>query len=416
MSILKILEVNMSDRGIKRREFLGKTALGLVAAGFGLPKLKAGDLGQEQPNKIIYRTLGRTNLRIPVVSFGVMNSDSPDLINLALEKGVNHLDTAHLYLRGNSERVIGEVIENSGKRDKVYIATKMRLARDREKREFSLEGTEREPPATAENLYKQLDLSLKRLKTDYVDILYLHSCYSPQMATYEPLMNALVKVKEQGKVRFIGTSTHADEPNVIRATVDAKVYDVTLTAYNFAQEHKDDVKQAIAYAAKKGVGVIAMKTQGGRRLQEEGEVEIDHRSALKWVLEDENVCTTIPGMTTFEQLETNISVMNDLALTRAERSYLDWAAQMKGKLYCQNCRACIPTCPHRVEIPNLMRAYMYASAYGNFIQARTSISEIPETRSLNVCRNCGSCSAVCRTGINICSRLQSLIADELYLT
>jgi predicted aldo/keto reductase-like oxidoreductase len=312
--------------------------------------------------------------------------------------------------------VIGEVLENSGKRDKVYIATKMRLARDREKREFSLEGTDREPPATAENLYKQLELSLKRLKTDYVDILYLHSCYSPRMATYEPLMNALVKVKEQGKARFIGTSTHADEPNIIRATADAKVYDVVLTAYNFAQEHKDDVKEAIAYAAKKGVGIIAMKTQGGRRLQEEGEVEINHRSALKWVLDDENVCTTIPGMTTFEQLETNISVMNDLALTQAERSYLDWAAQMKGKLYCQNCRACISTCPYSVEIPNLMRAYMYARAYGNFIQARTTVSEISDTHSLNVCRICSSCRASCRTGINIRSRLQSLIEDELYRT
>jgi predicted aldo/keto reductase-like oxidoreductase len=329
--------------------------------------------------------------------------------------GVNHLDTAHLYLRGNSERVIGEVIASTGKRDKVYIATKMRLARDREKREFSLEGTDREPPATAENLYKQLDLSLKRLKTDYVDILYLHSCYSPQMATYEPLMNALVKVKEQGKARFIGTSTHADEPNVIRATVDAQVYDVILTAYNFAQEYRDDVKNAIAYAAKKGVGVIAMKTQGGRRLQEESDIEIEHRSALKWVLSDANVCTTIPGMTTFEQLDTNISVMSDLALSPQERSYLDWAARVKGKLYCQNCRTCIPTCPQGVEIPNLMRAYMYASSYGNLIQARTTISEIPEKRSLNVCRRCGSCSAICRTGINIGARLKSLIADELYL-
>jgi predicted aldo/keto reductase-like oxidoreductase len=406
----------MSDNGIKRREFLGKTALGLLTAGLGLPKLKAEVSGQEKSNKIVYRTLGRTNLRIPVVSFGVMNSDSPDLINAAMEKGVNHLDTAHLYLRGNSERVIGEVLKNSGKRDKIYIATKMRLARDREKRIFSLEGTDREPPATAENLYKQLEVSLKRLQTDYVDILYLHSCYSPQMATYEPLMNALVKVKEQGKARFIGTSTHADEPNVIRATVDAEVYDVVLTAYNFALERREDIKKAIAYAAKKGVGVVAMKTQGGRRLQEEGQVEINHRSALKWVLKDENVCTTIPGMTTFEQLEANISVMNDLTLTQADRSYLDWAAKKRGKLYCQNCRTCISTCPYGVEIPNLMRAYMYANAYGNIIQARTTVTELPEERSLNTCRNCSSCSARCRTGIDINSRLHSLIADELYLT
>ncbi len=405
----------MSNKSLKRRDFLGKTALGVFTAGFGLPKLKSETSRQEQSNKIIYRTLGRTNLRIPIISFGVMNSDSPDLINKALDMGMNHLDTAHLYLRGNSERVIGEVVESSGKRDKVYVATKMRLARDREKRVFSLEGTDREPPATAENLYKQLDLSLKRLKTDYVDILYLHSCYSPQMATYEPLMNALVKVKEQGKARFIGTSTHADEPNVIRATVDAQIYDVVLTAYNFALERRESIKKAIAYAAGKGVGVIAMKTQGGRRLQEEGELEINHRSALKWVLEDKNVTTTIPGMTTFEQLDTNFSVMNDLTLTSAERSHLDRAAEARGKMYCQNCRSCVPTCPHGVEIPNLMRAFMYANAYGNIIQAKTTVSALPEKRGLNVCRNCDPCSAICRTGIDIRSRLHSLIADELYL-
>ncbi len=79
MDILEILEVHVSDRGIKRRDFLGKTALGLFTAGFGLPKLKAGSHGQERPDKIVYRTLGRTNFRIPVVSFGGMNSDSPDL-------------------------------------------------------------------------------------------------------------------------------------------------------------------------------------------------------------------------------------------------------------------------------------------------------------------------------------------------
>lgn len=406
----------MSDSRMKRREFLGKTAVGLFATGIGLPGLKTVTSGQARDDKIVYRTLGRTNLRIPVVSFGVMNSDSPDLINQALEMGVNHLDTAHLYLRGNSERVIGDVIERRGKRDQVFIATKMRFARDSKKRVFSLEGTDREPPATAENLYKQLDISLKRLKTDYVDILYLHSCYSPQMVTYEPLINALVKVKEQGKARFIGISTHADEPNNIRATADTGVYDVVLTAYNFAQEHRDAVKKAIAYAAKKGVGVVAMKTQGGKSLQEEGKIEIDHPTALKWVLEDDNVCTTIPGMTTFEQLETNFSTMADYSLTLAERSYLDWAANLKGKLYCQNCRACIPTCPRGVEIPHLMRAYMYARAYGNFCQARTTISEIPERFGLNICRSCESCSANCRTGISIRSRLRFLIAEELYIT
>ncbi|MFC2165549.1 aldo/keto reductase [Acidobacteriota bacterium] len=404
----------MGHLNMKRRAFLGKAALGVVSTSIGIPLLK-GDLSSTmKPHKVIYRTLGRTGLKIPLVSFGVMNSDSPDLLNQALDMGVNHLDTAHLYLRGNSERVIGEVLEQRGDRDKVYIATKMRLARDREKGVFSLEGTDREPPATAESLYKQLDLSLKRLRTDYVDILYLHSCYSPKMATYEPLMNALVKVKKQGKARFIGTSTHRDESNIIRASVDAKIYDVVLTAYNYVQEHREEVKEAIAYAAKNGVGIVAMKTQGGRRLQEDSEIEIDHKAALKWVMEDDNVCTSIPGITTFEQLDTDFSVMNALALSSVERSRLEQAANLQGKLYCQNCRACISSCPNRIEIPNLMRAFMYAKSYGNLSQARSTIAELPPDKGLTECQRCPSCSAACRTGINIGRRIKSLIDEELY--
>ncbi len=400
---------------MKRREFIGKSAFGLISAGLSAPLVKRVVAGQNQQSKIIYRSLGRTNLRIPIVSFGVMNSDSPDLINKALDMGINHLDTAHVYLRGNSERVIGEVLEKRGERDKVYVATKMRLARDREKNVFSLKGSEREPAATEENLINQLETSLERLRTDYVDILYLHSCYSPEMATYEPLMNALVKVKKQGKARFIGTSTHADVANVIRATADAEIYDVVLAVYNYVMEEKEEIKKAIAYAANKGVGVVAMKTQGGRRLQQDPDTEINNQAALKWALNDENVCTTIPGMTTFEQLDMNMGVMNDLTLTRQDQRDLQMAASMRGTLFCQNCRTCVPTCPNNVAIPNLMRAYMYARGYGNFIQARTTISELPEKKGLNICRECSSCQASCRRGIDIGSRVNSLIADGLHL-
>jgi hypothetical protein len=130
----------MANNGISRREFMGRTGLGLVSTGLGLPLLKTGCVSRDQS----YRTLGRTKLRIPVVSFGVMNSDSPDLIRKALEMGIKHLDTAHGYLRGNSEKVIGEVLNETGKRDRVYVGTKMRLARDREKGVFLSEGTSRE--------------------------------------------------------------------------------------------------------------------------------------------------------------------------------------------------------------------------------------------------------------------------------
>ena len=98
--------------------------------------------------------MGRTKLEVPVLSFGVMNTDSPDLIKKALEMGLKHLDTANGYLRGNSETAIGRVLKETGMRDKVYVATKIYLARDWEKGVFTLEDTGFAPAATTGNFNK----------------------------------------------------------------------------------------------------------------------------------------------------------------------------------------------------------------------------------------------------------------------
>jgi predicted aldo/keto reductase-like oxidoreductase len=405
----------MKNKGVSRRWFIGGAATGVVSAGLELsgcsravpPGAEAAER-EAAATELSYRVLGRTGLKIPLISFGVMNSDNPDLLRRAFDLGLNHLDTAHLYLRGNSERVIGEVVEERGNRDSIYIATKMRFARDRDRLVFTDKATAREPAPTEENLFQQLEISLDRLRTDYIDILYLHSCYSPAMATYEPLMQALVKAKEQGKARFIGVSTHSDEPNVIRAAVDAGVYDVVLTSYNYLQDHKDAVGDAIAYAAAKGVGVVAMKTQGGRRLNQKEGVEINHQAALKWVFANPNVCTAIPGMTTFDQMDSNVSVMADLELSQAEERELTLASLLPGTYFCQSCRQCVSTCPERVEIPSLMRAYMYAEAYGNTIQAKETIGGLPDERGLRVCADCTSCQARCQRDLPIADRVREM--------
>jgi len=404
----------MTKKGVSRRWFIGGAATGVVSAGLELSGYQRAEaVEQETPApEISYRVLGRTGLKIPLISFGVMNSDNPDLLRRAFDLGLNHLDTAHLYLRGNSERVIGEVVEGRGNRDSIYIATKMRFARDREGKVFTNEATAREPAPTEENLFQQLETSLERLRTDYIDILYLHSCYSPAMATFEPLMSALVKAKEQGKARFIGVSTHSDEPNVIRSAVDAGVYDVVLTSYNYLQDHKDAVGDAIAYAAGKDVGVVAMKTQGGKRLNQKEGVEINHQAALKWVFANPHVCTAIPGMTTFEQMDSNFSVMSDLELSDGEERELKLASLLPGTYFCQSCRECVPTCPERVEIPSLMRAYMYAEAYGNTIQAEETIGSLPEDRGLRVCADCTSCQARCRRDLPIADRVRELAGER----
>ena len=93
-----------------------------------------------------------------------------------------------------------------------------------------------------------------------------------------------------------------------------------------------------------------------------------------------------------------------------EEREIQLASMLRGTFYCQNCRFCITTCPNKVEIPSLIRAYMYAEGYGNLIQAEMTVEELPEQCGLKVCQNCASCTASCRYGININDRLRSLLA------
>ena len=398
----------MKTKSMNRREFMERSGLGLVSAGLGLPLLNASCT---QSPKTIFRTLGRSGLKIPVVSFGVMNSDSPHMLKKAIDMGITHLDTAHGYIEGKSEQVIGEVVKEMGVRNRVIISTKLYFARDRESMTFISEGGGRSPLATEENFNRLLSVSLDRLQTDYVDILYLHSCYSPAMVVYEPMLQALVKAKEEGQARLIGVSTHQNVPEVVRAAVDADVYDVVQIAYNYMDERKEEIRDANRYAAEKGVGVVAMKVMGGNRLNRDADVQINHKAALKWVLNDENVTTTIPGMTTFDQMDLNWSVMEEgFTLSEDEKRELELAYLLPGKLYCQNCRTCIETCTKRVEIPNLMRSYMYAEGYGNRLQAKETAMDLPNDRGLAACRSCNECSARCPNGIQIRDRVQGLLA------
>lgn len=219
------------------------------------------------------------------------------------------------------------------------------------------------------------------------------------------LIEALQKAKKSGKARFIGITTHSNEPAVIRATIEAKAYDVVLTAYNFRQDYRDELRKAVAEATAAGIGVVAMKTQAGAYWDKEKQQPINMRAALKWVLNDPNVTTAIPGFTTFDQLKEDLTVMTDLKITPQELKDLKLGEQVAG-LYCQQCGQCVPGCPKSLPIPDLMRSYMYAYGYRNLQAAHELVGslEVPE----NPCGSCASCSAVCVKGFDIADRVKDI--------
>jgi predicted aldo/keto reductase-like oxidoreductase len=354
---------------------------------------------REGERKMAYRVLGKTGIKVPVITMGVMNTDNPSLVKAALNAGMFHLDTAQTYQRGTNEAMIGEELKGRP-RDSFAISTKARLSVDQK--------TGLYPAEAAEEAYtKKIDTSLKSLGLDYVDIYYHHGLWMRETVLYEPILKALEKAKKAGKVRAIGVSTHRNEPGVIQAAIDSKVYDVVQTAYNYRQEHAAEVKKSIARAAEAGLGIVAMKTIGGVRVMEKpGSESIDVRAALKWVLQDPHVSTIIAGFTTFDQMNMNLSIMKDLALTKTERENLRRATLLSG-LYCQGCGECVSQCADQLPIPDLMRAYMYVYGYRNLVAAQDLLFSL--NLPSEICGDCTSCPVKCLNRWNVSDRIQNVV-------
>jgi len=387
-----------------RRDFLktglaGAAVLGVPAALRGVSPVGRVDSAATVGDRpFIYRTLGKTGLKLPVVSMGVMNADNPDLVRAALESGMLHLDTAHVYQRGRNEVMIGGIIKDRP-RDSYTIATKvMGPGRDKSMADI--------PPAEQVEIFrKNFTTSLERLGLDYVDIFYLHNVSTEENATLDYILEALRQEKKDGRARFVGVTTHSNEPDVIRAAVACGGYDVILTTYNFRQDHKDEIRKAIAEAAGAGLGVVAMKTQAGVYWDKEKQDPINMSAALKWALNDENVHTAIPGFTTFDQMETDLAVMADLTLTEKERADLRLAAAATASgLFCQQCNQCVPGCPQALPIPDLMRGYMYAWGYKNLQAGYDLVASLDMPAS--PCSDCATCTARCVKGIDIGARVK----------
>ena len=375
---------------INRRQFIKAGVCGGTAAALGLTGLNeiaegASMTSAENPVPV-YRTLGRTGLKITVVSFGAMLTPEPEVIRAGLDQGINYIDTARVYLKGKNEEVVAQAIK--GRRDKIYLATKARPASD-----------------TKNEIFRDVEESLTSLRTDYIDVLQLHHLKSKERAFIPEVREALVKLRREGKVRFFGVTTHTNEAEVVNAVANDpdRFFDTVLVAYNFTKG--PELKQAIARAAQAGMGVVAMKTQaGGYQAAALGGVS-PHQAALKWALQDTNVTAAIPGMKDLAQLKEDTAVMG-LALTRRDEQILKRYGQAISPYFCQLCGSCEGFCSRGVAISDINRCLMYAEAYGSLDLAVDTYREIPARASLKACLDCSGCTASCVNGINIPAKLE----------
>ena len=386
-------------RAFIRQGFLGATGAGLAAHSLRSVKtIESRSAGTDiKTGKIIYRTLGKTGIEVPVISMGTGDTDNQNLVRAGMDRGIMLYATSRYYGNGRNEEMMGKVLKDRD-RDTYLIATSvMPSGVDHKQGLFTAESD----PVKFKS---EMEESLKFLGLDHVDIFFLPFAARRESVFYEPLLRVMEDVKKEGKARFIGIATHNFEPDAIRAASDTGIYDLVMTAYNFKHDQREAIENALEYAVGKGLGTIAMKTMAGAYWDKERTKPIDAKAALKWVIRNENIHTTVPGFTTFDQMESNYSIMADPALTKEEEKSLYPPEDSPiSRLYCRQCRACSGQCPASVDIPTMMRSYMYAYAYRNLSHARQTLAHACDGRL--PCLDCDTCRVKCAGGLDIRERL-----------
>lgn len=375
-----------------RRNFLKKTAVCAFSAVY------AGSLADRRifaeqksfPNKVVYRELGSTGFKVSEVSMGVMNTRDTELIQAALDAGMNYLDTAHDYMGGVNEINVGKVLKKND-RDKIFVTTKV-------------------PKVNPAEMRNKMELSLKRLNLDYVDLLLLHITDNRDEALNKEWMKTFEKAKKDGLCRFIGVSTHSNMVEVINAAVESKLWEAVLTGYSFLSPK--GLTDTIEKARKAGLAMIAMKTQAsGKGFSEHKMGNITpNQAALKWVLENKYIDTVIPGFTTFEQLKEDVAVMG-MKLSFFDKRALKHTREMCVSDYCigvAGCTGCLNQCPRGVKMSDINRCLGYYSGYGDLELARENYYRMPVEKRLDVCNDCETCAIKCANKIDIDKNIKKM--------
>ncbi|MDR1415493.1 MAG: aldo/keto reductase [Odoribacteraceae bacterium] len=383
----------METKGINRRDFLRISAMvgagTLITPGALANTLAASQEDAEAP--IPRRVLGRTGVELPILSMGVMRADNPNLLRAAYNAGIFHFDTAHGYQNGRNEEMLGNFFQDKP-RDSFFIATKIKIAYPaRDNFEQSLD--------------EMLATSLKRLKMDHVDILYLHAFSGVDEVNDPRVLAAIQKIKSEGKARFIGFSTHAHKPEMLDAAVAGGIYDVILVSYNFKLRNAEETTRAIERAADAGIGIIAMKTMTGGSADATGQKKINAAACLKWAWQNPRVTTAIPGFTNFDELDECLVAGRAPAITNDDSQYLA-ALRDAPSLFCQQCDTCRSQCPRGLPIPDIMRAYMYAYGYKQASLSRETLQE--SSVAADPCAGCTACTVKCPSGFDVAAKIAAV--------
>jgi predicted aldo/keto reductase-like oxidoreductase len=366
--------MKISNKKMNRREMLRLTALGGLAGAF-LPaaisaEMPAAPAAQPALPKVPRRVLGKTKQSIPILLMGGgMGYDQKFDPRLAecMRFGVNYFDVADCYAGGTSETGLGAFVEKTGKRKEMWITTK----------------SDDHTPAGLEQI---LNRSLERLKTDHVEMMFMHMLRDPKYLNSD--MAAMTdKLRKAGKIRFFGFSCHHHNVAELLAKAAGLPWiDAIMFRYNFREYGNQELNAAMDACHKAGVGLIAMKTQGSAVSFEDRVSKFDstkftrQQAVLKAVWADERITAAVSHMDTLDKIKQNAAAALDQSkLTEADHAALQQYARDTRHLYCAGCQhICGRALPAGIEVGTTLRYLMYHDTYRDPEMARALYERLPE--------------------------------------
>jgi predicted aldo/keto reductase-like oxidoreductase len=301
-----------------------------------------------------HRRLGRTNAMVSDISLGSGRIRDLAVPEAALERGVTYVDTAPDYADAGSEMLLGQAME--GRRDRIFLATK-----------FCRPDGHLPNDTPVPEIIAAVEESLTRLRTDHVDLIHIHACDRVERLMAPNIHEAFDRLKEQGKARFLGVSTHT--PNleaVANRAIDSGRFDVMMLAYHFGMW--PTFGHILEKARQHDVGVVAMKTLKGARHADLAGFRDDagaySHAAFRWVLSNPDVSCLVISMSTLQQVDEYLAA-SGTGLRDEDVAILERYDQLVRGDYCQpHCGACLDSCPEDLPIHDVLRYRMYARDYG----------------------------------------------------
>jgi len=346
-----------------------------------------------------YRRLGRTEFRISdiVLGSGPLSGDrGTEIARLAFDRGVNYVDTSPDYSANGSEACIGRAL--AGRRDEIFVATKFCNAKGHL------------PPGTPVADYMAaVESSLERLRTDHVDLVHIHSCDEVDRLMDPNVHEAFDRLREQGKARFLGVSTHTPRlVEVANQAIDSGRFDVMMLAYHHGIW--PELASLIARARlDQDMGIVAMKTLKGAKHDGlagfKDEANAYSQAALRWTLSNPDVSCAVISFTKLQHCDEYLAASGGSLDTRDVAVLEKYDREILGSYCAPHCGACLDACPEQLAIHDVLRHRMYFEDYGREKEAMRLYSALG--RNASVCAGCsGPCLGSCPIGVNIPDRMR----------